>query len=37
MAKKNKTKLYIGIGIGILAIGGLVFFLIKRKKKKVKK
>ena len=34
MAKKNKTKLYIGIGIGILAIGGLVFFLIKRKKKK---
>ena len=34
MAKKSKTGLYLGIGIGILAIGGLVFFLIKRKKKK---
>ena len=34
MAKKNKTGLYIGIGVGILAIGGLVFFLIKRKRAK---
>ena len=34
MAKKSNTGLYIGIGVGILAIGGLVFFLIKRKKKK---
>tara|TARA_R110000751_G_scaffold94864_1_gene185230 strand:- start:25881 stop:26318 length:438 start_codon:yes stop_codon:yes gene_type:complete len=34
MAKKVNTGLYIGIGVGILAIGGLVFFLIKRKKQK---
>ena len=34
MAKKVNTGLYIGIGVGILAIGGLVFFLIKRKKTK---
>jgi len=29
---KPKTGLYIGIGVGVLAIVGVTFYLIKRKK-----
>ena len=30
--KKPKTGLYIGVGLGVLAIVGVTFYLIKRKK-----
>jgi len=27
----NNTLLYVGVGVGIIAIGGLIYFIIKRK------
>tara|TARA_R110001592_G_scaffold90231_2_gene265424 strand:+ start:422 stop:775 length:354 start_codon:yes stop_codon:yes gene_type:complete len=36
MAKKQKTGIYIGIGIGVLTLGAIGYFLIlKRKRSKV--
>jgi hypothetical protein len=28
---KSNTLLYVGVGVGVIAIGGLIYFIIKRK------
>lgn len=28
---KSNTLLYVGVGVGVIAIGGLIYFIVKRK------